>query len=407
MAPHKSKAIGRSCSNPSSSSSSSHAESAMSSRQQEASEPALRVDDFSARRSARVSSGRYVADNDTWVEALAVCEMTNDSKKASNSVKGGTGLLKKLKSKSNTGSSETLHDGSNLQQQQDAEMVIAAQRLALRPYFQSQNTGQRVWDEPPSGASNIVYASSEARKMAQAQLEEMRATYAHAAVLRRSERDEPVSNKNLNEVDKTSGGRRLALPRLFKKTSKLSHETEGQPFSTALVASSNSVANAAVRSSAARTGIPMSILEESVNLASESSYEHDLQMAMMLSMGIGRGSVMGVGDCPSNINESDPYSFDFESPNNSTPAAAARREREQIAMAMALSLAEEKARRAPVENCRQSKSDQTTKTRATTSTNETTNAALSLLPKQSENLAPPPTMSQIESDFEISCNGLI
>lgn len=41
----------------------------------------------------------------------------------------------------------------------EADVAAASQRLTLRPYFQSQNTRQRVWDEPPSGASNIVYAT--------------------------------------------------------------------------------------------------------------------------------------------------------------------------------------------------------------------------------------------------------
>ena len=400
MAPLKAKAIRRSSSNPSSSSS-IHAVSASS-------QPAAVVDDFSARRSARVATGRFVADNDTWVEALAVCETPKDAKKTSTAAKGGTGLLKKLKSKSNAAATENTNDGSNELRQQDAEMAMAAQRLILRPYFQSQNTGQRVWDEPPSGASNIVYATSEALKMAQAQLEEMRATYAHTVAFKRAEREEDaVSDNNLPDVDKTSGGKRLALPKFFKTSSRAACEKEGPSLSTPLVASSNSDASATVRSSAARTGIPPSILEESINLASESSYEHDLQVAMMLSMGIGKGSVMGVGDRPKNSNQRDPYSFDFESLNNCTPAAAARREREQIAMAMALSLAEEKARHAPVDNRRQAKSDQTTKRRVSATTNEERMHESSSRPKQAENSAPPPTMKQIESDFGIGCNGVV
>lgn len=350
--------------------------------------------DFSARRSGRVATGQFEADNDTWVEALAVCEVAKDNnKKPTTTPKGG--LLKKLKSKSSMGSSENL---ASMQQQEDAEMAMAAQRLTLRPYFQSRNTGQRVWDEPPSGASNIVYATAEARKMAQAQLEEMRSTYAHAAMLRRSEKEEEAAlEKNVAGADKTSG-KRLALPKIFKRTSSSMSETEGQ--STPLVASSNN--DAPGRSASARTGIPASILEESINFASESTYEQDLQMAMMLSMGIGKGSVMGVGDHP-NASESDPYSHEFASSNNCTPAAAKRLEREQIAMAKALSLAEENARRAPLDDCRKQKSGKTKNKSSHYSSLENEDTTDDVLSEQLvENAASPPTMCQIEADFGIS-----
>ena len=89
------------------------------------------------------------------------------------------------------------------------------------------------------------------------------------------------------------------------------------------------------------------------------------------------------------------------------PAAAARREREQIAMAMALSLAEEKARHAPDDNCRQAKTDHTIERRVSATTNEERIPESSSLPKQGENLAPPPTMKQIKSDFDIGCNGVV
>ena len=312
------------------------------SQQNESTEP---ISDFSARRSGRVASGQLVADNDTWVEALAVCEVAKDAKKA-NTSKSSSGLLKKLKSKSNSGSSKNLN--SNIQQQQhhEAEMSMAAQRLTLRPYFQSQNTGQRVWDEPPSGASNIVYVAVNARKMAQAQLEEMRSTYAQAALVRKFEKEEANAlHRSSSGVDR-SFSRKLSLATFFNRSSNSTSETEGRSMSTPLVASS--------KTESARTGIPQSVLEESINLAPD-TYDQDLQMAMILSMGIGKGSVMGVGDIRGN--DIDVYSEEFASTNNCTQAAAMRREREQIEMAKALSLAEEKTTDDPTDDIRQGKSN--------------------------------------------------
>ena len=294
------------------------------------------MDDFSARRSGRVATTQCVPDNDTWVEALAVCEMAKDSKKINKNVKSG-GLLKKLKSKSNAGNINSENTNSNIQQKHEAEMAMAAQRLALRPYFQSQNTGQRVWDEPPSGASNIIYATTESRKMAQAQLEEMRATYAHASLVRKSERETSTAVENSFADQKSS--RKLSLPKIFKRSSSSATEEGRSQMSTPLVAAPNT--------DSARTGIPESVLEESITIASESAFDQELQMAMMLSMGVGEGSVMGVGDQATKANYTDSLSVD-----NCTPAAAARREKEAIEMAKALSIAEEKARRAPTDEPR-------------------------------------------------------
>jgi hypothetical protein len=288
---------------------------------------------------------------------------------------------------------------SNIQQQHEAEMAMAAQRLTLRPYFQSQNTGQRVWDEPPSGASNIVYATVESRKMAQAQLEEMRSTYAHASLVRRSKREEAAAVERSFASERNSS-RKLSLPKLFRRSSSSMSENEGRTMSAPLVASSNS--------ESAKTGIPSSILEESINLATESAYEQDLQMAMMLSMGIGKGSVMGVGDHPNHINEVNEYSSEYALTNNNcTPAAAARREKEQIEMAKALSLAEEKARHAPVDDYLRRKSDKSTKkhssSRYTSLNDDPTEKKSQPVSQWNEMSAPAPTMNQIESDFDAGC----
>jgi len=67
-------------------------------------------------------------------------------------------------------SSRNSNDAGNGGDPNDDEAVP---QLTLRSYFQSKSTGQRVWDEPPSGASNVVYASEEVRRMALIQMEDL------------------------------------------------------------------------------------------------------------------------------------------------------------------------------------------------------------------------------------------
>ena len=104
-------------------------------------------DDFNARRSSRVAAGRYEADNDNWTEALAVCEIPikpgygdkPSSSSNSNDKKNGGGILRKFKS-SISNSSDSKDE--ELQSPIEADIAAASQRLTLRPYFQSQNTGK-------------------------------------------------------------------------------------------------------------------------------------------------------------------------------------------------------------------------------------------------------------------------
>lgn len=79
-------------------------------------------DGFVPRRSTHVT-GPTNADGDTWQESLAVCEL--------------------------------------------------AGKLTIRSFFSNQRTQERIWDEPPSGASHVVNASDVMRKMAKIQLQEM------------------------------------------------------------------------------------------------------------------------------------------------------------------------------------------------------------------------------------------
>lgn len=76
-------------------------------------------------KSTRIASP-IAALEDTWTEWLTVCEVVNP----------------------------------RTQQNQ----------LEIRSFFESATTKDKVWDEPPSGAVNIVWASDEAKEMAAAQI---------------------------------------------------------------------------------------------------------------------------------------------------------------------------------------------------------------------------------------------
>ena len=89
-------------------------------------------------------------------------------------------------------------------------------------------------------------------------------------------------------------------------------------------------------------GIPESILDESNELADATDakdYEADLQRAMLMSMGIGGGSIMGVGDYK--------HRSSSKSMHGSSPISTSgltRMEEKQLAMAMAMSLSEQEVR---------------------------------------------------------------
>ena len=85
------------------------------------------ADVLAPRRSNRVSADLAQPDGDTWRERLAVCEG-----------QGG--------------------------------------RLVIRSYYKNSRTAGRVWDEPPSGASNIQHATADMRKHADKQLNELQFT---------------------------------------------------------------------------------------------------------------------------------------------------------------------------------------------------------------------------------------
>jgi hypothetical protein len=93
---------------------------------------------FQARRSNRVGVGSVSSDNDVWCEHLAVVERLVPGAKK-------------------TGGAENYE-------------------LQIRSYFESTATGKKAWDEPPSGATQITYASNEAREMAKVQMNDLQIT---------------------------------------------------------------------------------------------------------------------------------------------------------------------------------------------------------------------------------------
>jgi len=82
--------------------------------------------DYTARRSNRVASDLAVADGDTWTERLTVCE--------------------------------------------------GPDKLVVRSYYKNSRTAERVWGEPPSGASNVKHADDSMRKEADMRLHDLQST---------------------------------------------------------------------------------------------------------------------------------------------------------------------------------------------------------------------------------------
>jgi hypothetical protein len=86
---------------------------------------------FEARRSNKAASAAVKADGATWRERLAVCEGVTDDGQPS---------------------------------------------LKIRSYYRNHATRERVWDEPPSGASEIIFSTAEMRKIAEQHMKELQLT---------------------------------------------------------------------------------------------------------------------------------------------------------------------------------------------------------------------------------------
>lgn len=86
---------------------------------------------YRPRRSQNVASDLAQSDGDLWQEKLAVCEGTTPA---------------------------------------------GEPKLLIRSFYRNKRTGDRVWDEPPSGAGSVVHATGEMRKKAEMQKEELELT---------------------------------------------------------------------------------------------------------------------------------------------------------------------------------------------------------------------------------------
>jgi hypothetical protein len=129
-------------------------------------------EEFDARPAVTLKLGKkrtdelIIADGDTWDEYLAVCEKADT--RASTTTSGGGALSffgKKKKKNGNSSKKDSTSSSSNA--------TTNNNNLTIRSYFQNRRTGKKVWDEPPSGASKIVPASEEMRRMAAIQLDEL------------------------------------------------------------------------------------------------------------------------------------------------------------------------------------------------------------------------------------------
>ncbi|CAJ1969742.1 unnamed protein product [Cylindrotheca closterium] len=126
----------------------------------------LMEDSFQARPTNRLGKDHKIkADGDTWQEMMAVCE----APEGSNEEKG---------------------------------------TLVIRSYYQNSRTNERVWDEPPSGATNIIPANEEVRRMANLQLEELH-------LVKKGGKNKKKDKKKGNFMGKLFG-----LPSGNKKTDK-------------------------------------------------------------------------------------------------------------------------------------------------------------------------------------------
>lgn len=104
------------------------------------------------------------ADGDTWQEYIAVSEKAQTTSSNGSTRGGALSFFGKKKKKKNGSSSNSTSTNTNER---------SSSKLVLRSYYQNQRTGKKVWDEPPSGASRIVPATEEMRRMAELQLDEL------------------------------------------------------------------------------------------------------------------------------------------------------------------------------------------------------------------------------------------
>jgi len=203
------------------------------------------VDTFEARRSTRVAANKYCHDGDSWQETLAVCEMP--------ATKNGEIKMK------------------------------------IRSYYSNQRTGDRVWDEPPSGASKILPATEEMRKMAELQLQDMQITFGAIPSPAGKEKKRGFFRKVLSPSTTTqsSSDANVTLPKLkvkYKPGSILSKVKKEPP--TKMDDSLDPEVQKAIALSMNDSGASASFFEndEPVIRSEVSFHDQDIEMVMALSL---------------------------------------------------------------------------------------------------------------------------
>lgn len=186
-------------------------------------------DSFQARPTNRMGKDHKIqADGDTWREMMAVCEAP---------------------------------EGTN--ENENGQLVI-------RSYYQNSRTGERVWDEPPSGATNIIPASDEVRRMATIQLDELH-------VVKKGGKKTPQKKKTL--MDRLFGNNK-------KKEKKKRGRIEYKPGSQMYANKAKQDTEDALMQEAIAASIAESKGETYVRPPQEqqSSLEEEMAMAQALSM---------------------------------------------------------------------------------------------------------------------------
>ena len=189
------------------------------------------------------------------------------------------------------------------------------------------------------GASNIKFASPEARRMAEAQLEEMRDTFAIAAMKRRMSREESIEAEKDRQRKADGPGKLPSLSRVFKRSSKAS-----SPSKASLLGDKNKENRGGSLVLRSEGPVPKSVLDESRLLAgvegdksySQSRYEEDLETAISMSLDAGGGSVMGYNQRR--------HTMPLNATEKTTDPARGLSFSEQEQMAIALSLSEHESR---------------------------------------------------------------
>jgi hypothetical protein len=177
-------------------------------------------------------------------------------------------------------------------------------KLQIRSYFQNLTTGNRAWDEPPSGASHIIPASEEMRRMATLQLDELCVTTGE-------------NQQDVDNTDKKRGGFKSLFGLNRKKNdcsisseqSKNNKKIQYKPGSKVLAATNDkrtdphlqaAIANSIAESQGHSTIGPRT---NAYNHSSQQNRDSDLEMAIALSMSEAAATTATTTLQPNSINE--------------------------------------------------------------------------------------------------------